>query len=138
MQAALTPSVCLELYPKSSFQICAFVVEDDGGVLPALITCGALALADARVNTSDVTVACSVVATTDSSFIPTPDAAEEHRALGSMCVAKMATLGKVTYLASRGTLSSAGFDDAFAVADAGCAEIARVAREELCLGQSGQ
>lgn len=61
MHTALAPSLRLEAYPKSSWQLCAFVVEDDGSALPALINCASLALADAGVEMFDLVAACSVV-----------------------------------------------------------------------------
>jgi hypothetical protein len=61
LHTALSPSVRLQAYPKCSWQLCAFVIEDDGSALAALINCGSLALADASVQMFDTVAACSVV-----------------------------------------------------------------------------
>lgn len=61
MHTALAPSLRLEAYPKSLWQLCAFVVEDDGSALPSLINCASLALADAGVQMFDLVASCSVV-----------------------------------------------------------------------------
>lgn len=61
LHTALSPCVRLDAYPKCSWQLCAFVVEDDGSALAALINCGSLTLADASVQMFDTVAACSVV-----------------------------------------------------------------------------
>lgn len=61
MHTALAPAIQLGAYPKCAWQLCAFVVQDDGCMLPSLIMCGSLALADASVRMLDVVAACTVV-----------------------------------------------------------------------------
>jgi exosome complex component MTR3 len=70
LQTALAPAIQLESYPKCSWQLCAFVVEDDGSALAALVSCGALALADAGVQMSDLVAACSAVRVPFSGAVP--------------------------------------------------------------------
>jgi len=70
LHTALSPSLRLDAYPKSSWQLCAFVVEDDGSALPALINCASLALADAGIQMFDMVAACSVVRAARPSSVP--------------------------------------------------------------------
>ena len=59
MAAALSASVQLDRYPKSTLPVHVLVIEDDGGALAAAISCASLALADASVFLYDLVTACS-------------------------------------------------------------------------------
>jgi exosome complex component MTR3 len=57
--AALSSSVQLHLHPKSTIAVHALVLQDDGGALPAAISCASLALADASIGLFGLVAACS-------------------------------------------------------------------------------
>ena len=57
--AALASSVQLHLLPKSTIAVHALVLQDDGGALPAAVSCASLALADASILLYDLVAACS-------------------------------------------------------------------------------
>eukprot|EP00037_Helgoeca_nana_P029990 m.366161 g.366161 ORF g.366161 m.366161 type:complete len:279 (-) comp28092_c0_seq12:2147-2983(-) len=73
---ALATSVRLEKYPKSLIDLHVTVLEDDGSVLAAAITCSALALADAGIEMTDL-VASASVAVVDGEPVVDPASAEE-------------------------------------------------------------
>ena len=50
LAAALASSVQLHLLPKSIISVHVLVLQDDGGVLPAAVSCASLALADASLS----------------------------------------------------------------------------------------
>ncbi|XP_076472999.1 exosome complex component MTR3-like [Babylonia areolata] len=56
---AVEPAVRLDTFPKSQVDIYVTVLENDGGVLSAAITCACLALADAGIEMYDLVVGCS-------------------------------------------------------------------------------
>ena len=58
LAAALFASVQLHLLPKSTIAVHVLVLHDDGGVLPAAISCASLALADASIHLYGL-VACA-------------------------------------------------------------------------------
>ena len=60
MSAALSASVQLHLLPKSTIAVHALVLQDDGGALPAAVTCASLALADSGILLYDLVAACTV------------------------------------------------------------------------------
>jgi len=48
-------------FPNFQVDVCALVLESDGGALPAAITCASLALADASVPMYDLVTAVTMV-----------------------------------------------------------------------------
>jgi hypothetical protein len=60
-----------------------------------------------------------------------PTAAQEASAHGQLLLAKMASSGKASSLQASGLVPPALFNDAYAAADAGCAEIAKLMRSVL-------
>ena len=58
LAAALFASVQLHLLPKSTIAVHVLVLHDDGGILPAAISCASLALADASIHLYGL-VACA-------------------------------------------------------------------------------
>lgn len=61
MNRALEVSVRIDKYPKSSIDVYALVLQDDGGALSAAITCASLALAHAGIEMHDLVAACHAV-----------------------------------------------------------------------------
>lgn len=76
MKRALQPAVCRHEFPNFQVDIYAIVLQDDGGVLAAAITCAGLALADAGIPMYDVITAASA-GYVDDRLLADPNAAEE-------------------------------------------------------------
>lgn len=91
----------LAKYPKSRIEVSAFVLEDDGGAFAAAVTAASLAMADAGIEMFDLT-AGSTAAVVDGEVILDPDGKEEERACGTVMVAYMVAMGRVTNLVQTG------------------------------------
>lgn len=70
------PAVCRHEFPNFQVDIFANVIQDDGSVLGAAITCGGLALADAGIPMYDI-ITATTVGIIDNRIILDPTAAEE-------------------------------------------------------------
>lgn len=71
MKRAIEPAVCRQEFPNFQVDVYANVLEDDGSVLGAAITCAGLALADAGIPMYDV-ITASTVAIVDGKIISDP------------------------------------------------------------------
>lgn len=111
LQRVLSAAVQLKSYPKSSIDVSAFVLEDDGGSFAAVITAASLALADAGVEMSDL-VAGSTVAVQGKQLLLNPCGREEASASGSVRVAYMPTRAKVTDVMQTGEVDTDQFKEA--------------------------
>ncbi|XP_075231689.1 exosome complex component MTR3-like [Lycorma delicatula] len=60
LKRALEPAVCRHEFPNFQVDVYALVLEDDGSVLAAAITCASLALADASIPMYDLVTAQSL------------------------------------------------------------------------------
>lgn len=76
MKRSLMPAVCRHEFPNFQVDIFANVIQDDGSVLGAAITCGGLALADAGIPMYDV-ITATTIGIIDNKIILDPTAAEE-------------------------------------------------------------
>mmetsp|Transcript_1332 Transcript_1332/g.4211 ORF Transcript_1332/g.4211 Transcript_1332/m.4211 type:complete len:218 (-) Transcript_1332:179-832(-) len=120
--AALTPAVRLEDYPKTSWAINIFVVQEGGAVLPAAINAASLALAHASVHMRGLVGASAVISTGDDMQVhPTEEAA--GTALATVIVATMPALGQTCLVRSAGRASPVQVLDAVAAARKGCGDI---------------
>lgn len=70
------PVVCRHEFPNFQVDIFANVIQDDGSVLGAAITCAGLALADAGIPMYDI-ITATTVGVIDNRIILDPTAAEE-------------------------------------------------------------
>eukprot|EP00290_Baffinella_frigidus_P007285 CAMPEP_0180127442 /NCGR_PEP_ID=MMETSP0986-20121125/6230_1 /TAXON_ID=697907 /ORGANISM="non described non described, Strain CCMP2293" /LENGTH=191 /DNA_ID=CAMNT_0022066935 /DNA_START=171 /DNA_END=743 /DNA_ORIENTATION=- len=68
LRPALEAAVVLEKYPKSVVDVHILVLEEDGDVVAACITCAALALAHGGFEMLDLVAACSVARQPDESL----------------------------------------------------------------------
>ncbi|KAL3904541.1 MAG: hypothetical protein SGPRY_011249, partial [Prymnesium sp.] len=100
--AALSASVQLDRYPKSTVTVHAFVIEDDGNALAAAISCASLALADASILLYDMVSACSCSFFADGILALDCATAELESSLGSTLVAQMPALDQLTFLQHEG------------------------------------
>ncbi|KAL2315472.1 Exosome complex component mtr3 [Schizosaccharomyces pombe] len=110
IEAAISPSILLHLYPKSSIDVYIQVIESDGALatLAAAISCASSAIADANIDCIDLVTGSSVLfnPNTDEYWID-PDYVDERAraAKGSVVMGYMASLGHVTQVWERGTCS---------------------------------
>ena len=93
----------VEMYPKSRIEVSALVLEDDGSSFAAVVTAAALAMADAGIEMADLTAAMTA-AVVDGNVVVDPNADEERRASGTVMVAYMGNVGKVTDLVQTGEM----------------------------------
>lgn len=76
MKRSLMPVVCRHEFPNFQVDIFANVIQDDGSVLGAAITCAGLALADAGIPMYDV-ITATTVGVIGNKIVLDPTAAEE-------------------------------------------------------------
>lgn len=76
MKRSLMSVVCRHEFPNFQVDIFANVIQDDGSVLGAAITCAGLALADAGIPMYDI-ITATTVGVIDNKIILDPTAAEE-------------------------------------------------------------
>ncbi|CAJ0636514.1 8537_t:CDS:2 [Entrophospora sp. SA101] len=100
---ALSPSVRLELLPKSTIDIFINVLENDGttSCLAAAITCASVALADAGIEMLDLVAACSASFIGGRIFIDSNLMEEQHET-GSLILSYMPSLNEVTHILQSG------------------------------------
>jgi len=116
---ALTGAVRLEAYPKASIDVGVTVLESGGDDLALAVAAASLALVDAGVEVLDTVAACSVCRV-GPALLLNPSADEERLAEGTVTVALLPTLGKVSMLDCAGKWSQSAFDQAVDTAVAGC------------------
>lgn len=93
----------LQEYPKSRIDLCAFILEDDGGAFAAVISAASYALADAGIETLDVTAGCTA-AIFDGQVIVDPSAREQKQASGAVVVSCTKSDARITGLIATGEL----------------------------------
>jgi len=105
---ALDRSVHLELYPKMVISMSVVILKSSGNTgtdLAAAITCGSLALVNARIETLDFVTACSVGVSLQggvSSFVAEPNSSTAIS--GTLTVAMLASLQEITQLYCEGKI----------------------------------
>lgn len=82
MKRALEPAVCRHEFPNFQVDIFANVLQDDGSVLGAAITCAGLALADAGIPMYDI-ITASTASIIDGQIFMDPSAYEEDISINS-------------------------------------------------------
>lgn len=90
-------------YPKSRIDLCAFVLEDDGGAFAAVVTAASYALANAGIEMLDVTAGCTA-AIVDGQVIVDPSAHEHNLSSGAVVVSCTKADAKITGLIVTGEL----------------------------------
>lgn len=138
-------AVQLHRFPKAVVDLHVLVLEDDGGVPGAAITCAGAALANAGVDMLDLPVGCHLGAREDGAWVVDPERGEAGELNHVALVAMLPLRGEVTAL----NLSNSEGSDVLITGDrllaecletgaAACGEIARVCREELRRGAAGE
>jgi len=131
VRRALEPSVQLHRFPKSVLDVFVLVLQDDGSVLPAAVTCAAAALAAAGVELYDVAAGCASAQLPGGAVVLDPDAAQEAEAEALWNVALLPASGNLSDVALCGRT---GFDAggvAVAAALRGCLQRHQLVRERL-------
>lgn len=113
MKRALEPAVCRHEFPNFQVDIFANVLEDDGSVLGAAITCAGLALADAGIPMYDL-ITASTISIVDDHIFMDPTAIEEDICIncskntinqhGIIMIAKLHTHDQISELWQCGSL----------------------------------
>lgn len=130
LRAALEPSVRLDRYPKSKIAVHVLVLQDDGGVLAAAITCASLALSRAGIEMYDL-VAASSVALVDGRLLLDGSTADEIASAAITVVAGMQQLQQLTLVSSSGAMPPDVATDALRVGLEGCRTLDVTMRETL-------
>lgn len=127
LSRTLTAITRLSLYPKSRIEVSAFVLEDDGGAFAAAITAASLALADAGIETLDLTAGCTA-AVLNGTVILDPSSREERLASGTVLVAYLASSGKVTDLIQTGEIDVEQLSEAIRLCCGGAVQVCDLMR----------
>ena len=129
LSAALSTSVQLELLPKSTIAVHVLVLQDDGGVPSAAITCASLALADASIHLYGLVAASSCAllpqppgaSSSGSGKVALDCSAEEvSQSLGELTVACMPALDQMTLMRHEGLMPAETLTEAMQLALSGC------------------
>ncbi|XP_055936226.1 uncharacterized protein LOC129965947 [Argiope bruennichi] len=138
IQDALEPVILLHKFPKSRLDITIFVLENDGGVVSAAITCAGAALSNAGVEMYDLPIGCSLVHY-DSTVLIDPTAEEELYCKSKeeckyMAIAMMAEYkNQVIYMDSYGYVNPTLLSESLKTLQSSCHQILTDIR--LCLMQ---
>jgi len=132
LQAALTPALRLEDYPKMVLQIELTVLQHDGSLLPVCMAAATLALADARVEVYDLVTCCQVAIMPkdddgDQILLADPTFSEEQAAMATVTLAIMPNWKEVTMWQQSGPTPQ----DAIDICLDGCRTIHRILRQKL-------
>ncbi|XP_070576953.1 exosome complex component MTR3-like [Ptychodera flava] len=139
LQQALEPAVCLDKYPRAQIDIFISVLQNDGGVLGASITCASVALADAGIDMFDVVVGCTLrqageVAILDPTYEEEYDSKDEGDNNGSIVVGLLPSMNQISVLIQSGDLDNEVSQQGIRSCIEGCMRTYPVVRE--CLVKS--
>ncbi|GBN15905.1 Exosome complex component RRP43 [Araneus ventricosus] len=138
IQDALEPVILLHKFPKSRLDIAILVLENDGGVVSAAITCAGAALSNAGVEMYDLPIGCSLVHY-DSTVLVDPTAEEELYCKSKeeckyMAIAMMVEYkNQVIYMDSFGYINPVVLSESLKILQSSCHQILTDIR--LCLMQ---
>jgi len=130
LHRSLVGAVKLSAYPKSTINIFVTVLESGGSDVGLVITAAALALADASVELLDAAASCCV-SRHGQYLLLDPTGAEEAAAEGTVTLAFLPSLAKVSQLSSTGSWSQTAFNQAVQLAVGGCLRLGTALREVL-------
>ena len=131
--AALSGSVQLDQYPKSLICVHAMVLQDGGGALPALVSCGSAALAHARLKLYGLVAACGAAIPDEGSgrVLLDPSASEERAASSRLVAATVPELSHLPLLEQEGRAQFEAVAAALRHALGGAATVHERMREAL-------
>lgn len=114
-------------YPKCRIDVCAFVLEDDGGAFAGVTTAASLALADAGIEMIDLSAGCSA-GVLDGKVILDPCAQERHRCSAEVLVSYLASGAAVTNLIVTGEVELDHLRNAVHLSCAGASRVCALMR----------
>ena len=133
---SLVSAVCLDAYPKSQIDVYINVLEDNGNTLSYAITAASVALADAGIEMVDLVTSASLVFNRDAALLD-PDANEEQAGTdGTMSLAYLPSLNKVSCLLQDGVADVARSVDLVNTCLEGCLRVHGVMKECLLRASS--
>ena len=134
---AITPSIFLEKYPRSSIDISIEVLEAEGGTRCLGIVGASLALADAEIPMRDLISACAV-GKVDNHIVVDLSEEEDQTGEADMPVAIMPRTGDITFLQMDGNMSVQEFEEALELAFDGCYYINQLQQQTLLKNYEGE
>jgi exosome complex component MTR3 len=126
VRTALEASVQLHRFPKSALDVYLIVLEDDGSVASAAITCASLALACAGVEMYDLVASVSLckLPQQPARWVLDPTAEQEAQAVGTVFVSVMPARELVTGFDAQGpTMDAPEISSALALGIAQCSAL---------------
>ena len=137
LAAALAPSVQLHLLPKSVVGVHVLVLEDDGGVLPAAVSCASLALADASISLFGLVAAvgCGLL---DDTVVLDCDVAETSASAGGLTIACLPGLSQLTLFRHEGAVPFERVAEGLQLGFDGCLLLHEQMAERLRKGVEGR
>ena len=132
---ALSSTVCLHKYPKSAIEVFVTVIEDDGGVVAAVLTAAGLALAEAGIHMFDIVIGSKVSLTRDEVVVD-PDHSEEYTSkcseiIGDVTVGYLPSLEQVVACMCDGILQTEDLARGMAAATQQAANVLPAVQQEL-------
>lgn len=134
---AITPTIFLEKYPRSSIDVSIEVLEAEGGTRCLGIVGASLALADAEIPMKDLISACAV-GKVDNHIVVDLSEEEDQTGQADMPVAIMPRTGEITFLQMDGNLSVPEFEEAMQLAYDGCYYINQLQQQTLLKKYGGE
>ena len=134
---AITPSIFLEKYPRSSIDVSIEVLEAEGGTRCLGIVGASLALADAEVPMRDLISACAV-GKVDGNIVVDLSEEEDKTGDADMPLAIMPRTGDITFLQMDGNLSVPKFEEALELAFDACYFINQLQQQTLLKKYGGE
>ncbi|KAG7035475.1 Exosome complex component RRP41-like protein, partial [Cucurbita argyrosperma subsp. argyrosperma] len=133
LHKALEGAIILEMFPKTTVDVFALVLESGGSELPVMISCASLALADAGIMLYDLVASVSVSCFGKNLLID-PMLEEENYEDGSLMITCMPSRYELTQLTITGQWSTAKINEGMQLCvDASC-KLVKIMRS--CLKES--
>ncbi len=130
MREALEPAIFVELFPRTTIDVFAEVLQADGSTRCAAISAAALALADAGIPMRDL-VSSVAVAKVDGNIVLDVMDVEDKLGDSDMPLAMMPSKNLVTLIQMDGLLSHEDFIKSLELAKKGCMEVYAKQKEAL-------
>lgn len=134
---ALEPAVCLHKFPKAQVDVLVTVLENDGSVLSAAISCASIALADAGIEMYDLVVGCSARIYGEKILLD-PCLSEEYStesqgpsSNGNIAVGLMPSLNQISVLTTKGEISFQQINQAIQLCVEYCQKLSPVLQHSL-------
>lgn len=114
-------------YPKCRIDVCAFVLEDDGGAFSGVISAASLALADAGIEMTDLTAGCSA-AILNGKVILDPCAEERRHSSAEVLIAYLTNGAAISNLIVTGEVEVQHLRNAVNVCCTGASRVCALMR----------